>query len=150
MQLERITIRWDVIAGLAMVALAAVFLITGLQMNFGTLRQMGPGFLPVCVSVILGGLGLLIAMEGLLGKATVPDLPRLRPFAVVVACPLVFGAMIEWAGMVPTVVTVALVARLAEPLKWGWDLILVPLSLCVLAVVVFIEFIGVAIPIFSF
>ena len=66
----------------------------------------------------------------------------------VVACPIVFSAMIGWAGMVPTVIVTALLARMAEPLKWGWDLVLVPLGLVILSVVVFIEFIGVSIPVF--
>jgi len=50
--------------------------------------------------------------------------------------------------MVPTVTVVALLARMAEPMKWGWDLLLVPAGLVLLAVVVFIHFLGVAIPAF--
>jgi predicted transporter len=141
-------VRWDVVAGGAIVALALIFLVVGSRMSFGSLRHMGPGFVPVCTALMLIGLGGYIAWEGLRKEAQAADLPKLRPFLVVVACPIVFSAMIGWAGMVPTVVVTSLLARAAEPLKWGWDLVLVPLGLVVLAVGVFIKFVGVAIPIF--
>lgn len=140
--------RWDVVAGGVIIAIATVFLVVGSRLSFGTLTRMGPGFLPVCTAVTLGILGVLIMVDGLRHRPVAPDLPRLRPFVVVVACPIVFSAMIGWAGMVPTVIVTALLARMAEPLKWGWDLVLVPLGLVILSVVVFIEFIGVSIPVF--
>jgi predicted transporter len=148
MEMRTDRVRWDVVAGAAIVALALVFLVVGSRMSFGSLRHMGPGFVPVCAALMLIGLGGFIAWEGLRKEPTSADLPKLRAFAVVVACPIVFSAMIGWAGMVPTVIVTALLARAAEPLKWGWDLVLVPLGLVVLAVGVFIEFVGVAIPIF--
>lgn len=141
-------VRWDVIAGGAIIALGLVFLVVGSRLSFGTLRQMGPGFVPVCTAILLIGLGAFIGWSGLRNEPKEADLPKLRPFLVVVACPIVFSAMIGWAGMVPTVVVTALLARAAEPIKWGWDLVLVPLGLVILAVGVFIEFVGVAIPIF--
>lgn len=142
------SVRWDVVAGGAMVAVALVFLGFAARLSFGTLTQMGPGFLPVCAAAALAGLGGIIAVEGLKGEPAVPDLPKLRPFAVILACPVVFALMIEPLGMVPTVVATALLARAAEPLRWGWDLLLVPLGLSALAVFVFIDFLGVAIPAF--
>lgn len=142
-------IRWDVVGGLSMVAIAALFLAMGANLTFGSLTRMGPGFVPICAAFGLGALGVMIALEGWRdGKPLVPDLPKLRPFLVVCASPILFSLMIEWAGMVPTVIATALLARMAEPLKWGWDLILVPAGLAVMAVFVFIDFLGVAIPAF--
>jgi hypothetical protein len=140
--------RWDVLAGAAIIAIALVFLIFGMRLTFGSLTRMGPGFLPVCASVGLALLGAAIVVDGLKGTGTIPNLPRLRPFLVIVACPVVFSLMIGWAGMVPTVLVTAFLARMAEPLKWGWDLILVPVGLAALGVFVFIDFLGVAIPAF--
>lgn len=141
-------VRWDVIAGLAVIALACVFLVFGSDLAFGTLTEMGPGFFPTCAAAILVLLGAMIILEGLRREPALPDFPKLRPFLVIVACPIVFAGMVGWAGMVPTVVVTALLARAAEPLEWGWDLVLVPLLLVALAVLVFIKFLGVAIPIF--
>lgn len=140
--------RWDVIAGMAMVAIALIFLFYGSRLTFGSLTRMGPGFLPVCTAIGLALLGGAIAFEGLRGKGTIPNLPRLRPFLVIVACPIVFSLMIGWAGMVPTVLVTALLARMAEPLEWGWDLVLVPAGLAAMGVFVFIDFLGVAISAF--
>lgn len=148
MELNDRRMRWDVVAGAVMIGVAVLFLIYGAGLRFGSLRQMGPGFLPICTAVILGALGALIALEGLRGEPTVAEFPALRPLVVVVACPIVFALMIGPFGMVPTVVVTALLARMAEPLRWGWDLVLVPLTLVFIAVVVFIEFVGVAIPVF--
>lgn len=146
-QIESSGIRWDVIGGLVMIAIALPFLIIGLRLQFGTPSQMGPGFLPVCAAVILTGLGAVVVVEGLTRALTVPNFPKLRPLLVVVACPIVFGWMIGWAGMVPTVIVTSLLARMAEPLEWGWDLLLVPLTLVAISVLVFIKFVGISIPI---
>jgi len=148
MQSRLENIRWDVVAGGAMIALALMFLGVGSRLTFGSLTRMGPGFLPVCAAVGLAILGAVIIVEGLKGQSAVPDLPKMRPFLVVIACPIVFSLMIEWAGMVPTVIVTAALARMAEPVKWGWDLVLVPLGLAAMGVFVFIKFLGVAIPAF--
>jgi hypothetical protein len=140
--------RWDVVAGGAMILIALLFLVVGSQLTFGSLTRMGPGFLPVCAAIGLVVLGAVVAMEGLKGESAVPELPKLRPFLVVIACPIVFSLMIEWAGMVPTVLVTAVLARMAEPLKWGWDLVLVPIGLAAVGVFIFIDFLGVAIPAF--
>ncbi|WP_082546882.1 MULTISPECIES: tripartite tricarboxylate transporter TctB family protein [Rhizobium/Agrobacterium group] len=148
MQSRLETIRWDVVAGGAMIAVAVVFLGIGAQLTFGSLTRMGPGFLPVCAAIGLAALGGVIVIEGLKGTSAVPDFPKLRPFLVVIACPIVFSMMIEWAGMVPTVLVTAVIARMAEPVKWGWDLVLVPVGLAAMGVFIFIDFLGVAIPAF--
>jgi hypothetical protein len=140
--------RWDVVAGGAMILIALLFLVVGSQLTFGSLTRMGPGFLPVCAAIGLVVLGAVVALEGLRGETAVPELPKLRPFLVVIACPIVFSLMIEWAGMVPTVLVTAVLARMAEPLKWGWDLVLVPIGLAAVGVFIFIDFLGVAIPAF--
>ncbi|MCT7667766.1 tripartite tricarboxylate transporter TctB family protein [Shinella kummerowiae] len=140
--------RWDVVAGGAMILIALLFLVVGSQLTFGSLTRMGPGFLPVCAAIGLVVLGAVVALEGLKGETAVPELPKLRPFLVVIACPIVFSLMIEWAGMVPTVLVTAVLARMAEPLKWGWDLVLVPIGLAAVGVFIFIDFLGVAIPAF--
>lgn len=140
--------RWDVFAGAAMIAIALVFLIFGTRLTFGSLTRMGPGFLPVCAAIGLILLGAAIVVDGMRGQGTIPNLPRLRPFLVIVACPIVFSLMIGWAGMVPTVLVTAFVARMAEPLEWGWDIVLVPVGLAAIGVFVFIDFLGVAIPAF--
>lgn len=131
-----------------MIAVAIVFLGVGSQLTFGSLTRMGPGFLPVCAAIGLAVLGGIVVIEGLKRESAVPDLPKLRPFLVVIACPIVFSLMIEWAGMVPTVLATAIMARMAEPLKWGWDLVLVPVGLAAMGVFIFIDFLGVAIPAF--
>ena len=140
--------RWDVVAGGAMILIALLFLVVGSQLTFGSLTRMGPGFLPVCAAIGLAVLGAVVALEGLKGETAVPELPKLRPFLVVIACPIVFSLMIEWAGMVPSVLVTAVLARMAEPLKWGWDLVLVPIGLAAVGVFIFIDFLGVAIPAF--
>ena len=148
MRFEDRPMRWDVLVGAVIIGVAAIFFGYGLRLSFGSPMQMGPGFVPVCTAAILALLGTIITVEGWRGEPTLADLPRLRPFVVVVACPIVFAMMIGWAGMVPTVIVTSLLARMAEPFRWGWDLLLVPLTLVIIAVVVFIKFIGVAIPIF--
>lgn len=148
MQSKIPAIRWDAVAGATLIVLAGVFLMGSWHLPLGTLRHMGPGFFPFWSAVIMAGLGVLIIVDDFRNAGERPSLPKLRPFVVVVATPLIFGLLIGWLGLVPTVIATALVARFAEPVHWGWDLVLVPCGLAILAVLVFIEFIGVTIPMF--
>jgi len=140
------SIRWDVVAGLIVIALGAAFLAVGKGLRPGVLNQMGPGYVPQSVSYILMGLGLLIAVRGFLAAPQQVDWPLARPVIVVLACPILFALLIGRAGLVVTVLVVASAARLAQPQKVDAEAVVMPVLLAVFCVVLFSILLNLSIP----
>lgn len=132
---------WDLLGGVLVAALGIGFLALGWHLRPGTLAEMGPGFAPRALSFGMIAIGAILALKAVGRKAQPASWPRLRPFVIVVACPVLFGLLIRPLGLVPTILIVASLARLAEPQKFGWDAVLMPVGLAIFCVVVFVEFI---------
>lgn len=54
----------DRVAGLALLLLALLWAWETRQLPLGTLRDPGPGYMPMLLAIILGALGLLVALRG--------------------------------------------------------------------------------------
>lgn len=139
-------VRWDVVAGLIVIALGAAFLYAGQSLRPGVLNRMGPGYVPQSVSWLMMGLGALIAAQGWSRAPETVHWPLLRPTLVVLACPLLFAFLIGRAGLVVTVLVVASVARLAQRQKFGLEAIVVPALLAAFCVVLFSYLLKLSIP----
>lgn len=82
--------------------------------DLGTLRRMGPGMVPLGLSMLLSGLGALLALSALLRAPTpLPEL-QLRPFVFVLAAIAAFALTIRLLGLVPAVVLLVGLATLAD------------------------------------
>lgn len=136
------TTNWDLVSGLLILVLGAAFLAAGWHLRPGTLAEMGPGYVPRALSIGIIGLGVYLTVKALGAKSEMVDLPRLRPFLIVIACPILFGLLISPLGLIPTVILVTVIARFAEQQKFGWDAVLMPVAMAVFCVVVFVEFIN--------
>lgn len=102
--------------GLFIVALGVASLILALPLEWGTLARMGPGFMPVALSLLVVGIGTAIVVTDLrAGDDTALRLrPLWRPFVLVLASVAVFGLLIERAGLVPAIAASVIVAAPAE------------------------------------
>lgn len=72
----------------------------------GTLRQMGPGFFPVALGVILVLVGILISGTALSpvtseGESSFPDKPQWRGWLCILAGPILFIVFGHYAGLLP-------------------------------------------------
>ena len=115
----------DIWGGAAMTAIgAAVALYCSANYDFGTLRQMGPGFLPTSLGVVLAILGLFIAVPGWLRAG------QHRPFAafpafVTLGAIAVFALGLMKVGLILTTAIAVLLASLAAPRSgWLWRIVL--------------------------
>ena len=139
----------EVLSGAIPMVLAVIFLTGSFRLPFGTLNHMGPGFVPISLSLLLFLFGTLILVRGLRSPtSSPPQWPALRPFIAISACPILFALLIETAGLVVSIIVVCVVARMAVPVAKGWDIVLVPLGLAAFCVVVFVMLMGIALPIF--
>jgi hypothetical protein len=103
----------DLVGGFLFFVLGLFFLLGALQLDIGTARRMGPGYMPVGVSVIAMLIGALIMLRGVSLAAPMPPVSS-RPLLAVLASVLVFGLGVRWLGLVPAVILTVLVAALGD------------------------------------
>lgn len=118
-------VRRDYYAG-AMIALIGAFGMSGaLQLQIGTLRQMGPGMFPVILCTILIGLGALIAINAGDDAAGGGDelnhlahdaspYPDLRGCAAIIGGMLAFAAGTTYLGLVPGTFACVFIAAIGD------------------------------------
>lgn len=87
--------------GLAWLAVAGAALVEGLRLGVGTLRQPGPGFVPVLAALVLAGLAVGLLLQPA-GEPPPPAPGGRRRFAAAVGALLAYAALFERLGFVPT------------------------------------------------
>lgn len=93
-------------------------------LDFGTLRQMGPGFFPVVLGLLLAALGLLIAVPAWRrhGEVARIDIPEA---GAVLGAILVFALLMNSAGLIIATALSVLIASLPAPRRGVvWRLVL--------------------------
>lgn len=116
---------------------AGGFLYFGQNLRLGSVSRMGPGYLPHLLAWVLMGLGAAIALRSALTKPEAIAWPSLRAVAVITASPIVFGLLVRHAGLVLTVFTVAVFARLAQHERIGLSFVIAPVCIAALCTVIF-------------
>jgi hypothetical protein len=109
----------DYYAGALMLLLGVGAAVTGTGYKFGTLARMGPGFMPVVLGVVLAFLGLLIAGTALGSsesdeKKFLPDNPQWFGWLCIIAGPIAFIVLGQFAGMIPAVFACVFVCALGD------------------------------------
>lgn len=96
------------------VAISAVLAHSALALPIGTASEMGPGYFPLALAVLLGGLGALLAVTSLrLDGAPVSNF-EWRGFVLITLAIIAFGASIQRLGFVPAVVITVGLSTLAS------------------------------------
>jgi hypothetical protein len=108
----------DYYAGALMVLLGLIAASNGAQYRIGTLRQMGPGYFPVALGVLLIIIGILISSTAL-GKTPLEEEeisfhPEWRGWACIVAGPALFVLFGHYAGMLPATFACVFVSALGD------------------------------------
>ena len=112
-------IKRDYYAGALMLVLGVGAAVTGTGYKFGTLARMGPGFMPVMLGIVLAFLGLLIAGTAL--GSSEPDDAKFMPpnpqwfgWLCIIAGPIAFIVLGQFAGMIPAVFACVFVCALGD------------------------------------
>ena len=134
--------RTDLICGFAVTGIGLYALATGLSLDLGSLRRIGPGVFPTLVGALLALAGLFIAFFNR-EKGDVPiTRPNLRGAVMVLAGLAAFAALIRTAGMVPSIFAAVIISSYADPGMRLRDALGVSVFMSVVAVVVFIQGLG--------
>lgn len=91
----------DAVSGLMFLAIGIyVGVTTFLQLDIGTLEQMGPGFFPLSLSFILCFIGILVLLRIQPDEEDQPPV-NWRAVLLISAAPIAFGLTVRSLGLVP-------------------------------------------------
>jgi hypothetical protein len=136
----------DFQAGVAFILLAVLGIWLSRPLQVGTAVRMGPGYLPILVSLVLLGLGCATLALATLKRGSPAGAWSLRPLISVVAALVVFSLGIDHLGLFLTTALVVVVASLAtSDLRW-LEALCVAFGLAVFSTVLFINLLGLTIP----
>ncbi|KAB1083137.1 tripartite tricarboxylate transporter TctB family protein [Neorhizobium galegae] len=109
----------QLIAGLLFVLIGAAFLLSSLDLSYGTWRKIGPGAFPGLVASALIAMGVIVAFtaEKLNAGKEQPSLYSSK-VTFIIAAIVVFGLVIRGGGLLPAVFCSCVISSLASrPLR---------------------------------
>lgn len=139
----------DIVAGLLMVLVglgAALYAYANYRL--GTVTRMGPGMVPVGLGVLLAGLGVPVAVSGLLRKGVLPEIRVVTPICIFGAI-AVFALLIKPFGLIPAIFGSTIIASLAERELAPVRVVVSCIALSFMAWIIFIFGIGLPIPLIT-
>ncbi|MBX4867390.1 tripartite tricarboxylate transporter TctB family protein [Rhizobium bangladeshense] len=94
----------DFVGGAAMIVVSLLFIAFGRELDVGNSFQMGPGYFPVMLSLLLIGIGVLIIVQSLVvAVRDEPDAPaNWKASILVILAPVFFGLALSRLGLAPT------------------------------------------------
>ena len=132
----------DFWAGAMFFGFAVVAVLAARGYSLGSAGRMGPGYFPLLLGLVLGGLGAL-----LIGRSLVLDgepVPRLHvvPLAIIAAAVCLFGLAIEPLGLVASLAILIVLSAWAGPQFRLIETMALALALIVFSVGVFVYALG--------
>lgn len=106
----------DLLGGAGLALFGTAGLVLSSELAFGTMRGMGPGFLPTVLSWVVIVIGLATAADGIRSvepRAAAPT--TLRPLALVAAALAFFALTIKSLGLLTAVAGTAIIGAGASP-----------------------------------
>jgi hypothetical protein len=130
----------ECIGGGLMVVLGAGAIVLGVTYHVGTLREMGPGFFPVLLGVLLVLTGLAIIVVGFL-SANANALKTIhfdaRVWTLIVASLIAFVVLGTHGGLLAAAFAVTFISALADRDNTIKSAAILAVAICVVAAVVF-------------
>ena len=113
----KITNKKDFWSGVMFITFGALTAGLGRQYEFGSAAEMGPGYFPTVVSVLLMALGLVVLAHSLSSKAEKEEVERFYfgTMFFILAPVVVFGALLNFLGLVLSLVVLVVFCSLAGP-----------------------------------
>lgn len=140
----------DFLAGLLFIALGAGGFAVALSYPYGSVQQMGPGFFPRSLGVILAGFGVVTMIRGLRSGEPVRGAWGWFPLAMLSIAMIAFGWLMEHVGMVPSLVVLVVASAFAgREFRWG-EAALLAVAMSLLAVAIFTWGLGLPYELFAF
>lgn len=132
----------DFLAGAIFILIGAVGLTLSSAYEQGALLNMGPGYFPRLLSWGLMGMGVIVALPGMLKGAERIALPNLRPAVLVLGALVLFAGLLNVLGLLLAGILMVVVGSLASEKAKRTEVILLALGLSVGASALFVFALG--------
>jgi hypothetical protein len=135
----------DIIGGFALVALGLFAALYAQRYDIGELQEMGPGYFPVALGILLAILGLFIAIPAFFREGTSIEIEWKSLFWVLLSI-AIFAIALTTAGLIIATILSVLAATVPSKSSWKTRVIL---ALCVAAITysVFLFGLGMVLPV---
>lgn len=137
----------DLLAGLVLVAVALFALWASAGLSQGRLGALGPGMMPRATAVLMGVVGVLVAVSALVSPG--PRLERwsLRgPFFVCLAL-IAFAVTIRWVGLLVAGPLVAIISSAASPETRIKEIVIFGIAVTIFSIALFKYVLNLPIPV---
>jgi putative tricarboxylic transport membrane protein len=137
----------DLLAGLVLVTVALFALWASAGLSQGRLGALGPGMMPRATAVLMGVVGLLVAVSALVSPG--PRLERwsLRgPFFVCLAL-IAFAVTIRWVGLLVAGPLVAIISGAASPETRIKEIVIFGIAVTIFSIALFRYVLNLPIPV---
>ncbi len=142
----------DVYSGLAMILLGLFAADIGKTYKLGTVSNMGPGFVPTWLGIMLAAVGLLIALAALRsdeGDAHSEwNLPDMRGSVCIIGGLLTFIVFARYLGLVPASLALVFISAMGDKEQTLRSAVLLALGVTAFGVVVFSYMLRLPFPLF--
>ena len=139
----------DVLSGAVFVLIGLAGLYIGWDYAVGTPFRMGPGYFPRVLCGALVGIGLIVAVKGLIAGGEAPEGVRWRPLIMITLAMMAFAALITTAGLLPATFAVVILGAMGGPEYRTLEAIILALVLAAGAIGLFKYGLGMTFPILS-
>ncbi|PZQ45880.1 MAG: hypothetical protein DI556_21805 [Rhodovulum sulfidophilum] len=135
----------EVGCGLFFITVGGLFLQQSAGLEIGSVRSMGPGYMPGVLSILLIVIGLVVAGKGLRQAREAPPPPHLRGLIFILVPPLLFALMIGPFGLALSIFVLAACAAMADRTTRLSQAALIGIIMSVLCVTLLVWALGVPI-----
>lgn len=140
----------EVQSGAVMLLVAAFFLITGRNYEFGTFEMMGPGFVPLSLSILMAVLGFVLIVWGV-RTATVDDINpfarfALKPTILVLGAIALFALTLPVLGYLVACTLLVLIGGMAAPDRRPVEVAISAILISGITGLIFIEILALPMP----
>lgn len=104
----------DFWSGVMFLAFAAVALFTARAYSLGTAGHMGPGYFPMLLGGVLAAIAVVLIGRSLVIEGENVSRIALLPLAVIIVGVCLFGLLIEWMGLLISLMVVTAVTAFAS------------------------------------
>ncbi len=107
----------DFLAGMLYIAIGAAAVTIGREYRLGTAAEMGPGYFPMMVGILLLVVGAFIAVRGVVQRSSGIEHIAIKPLLLLLGAVCLFALTIERFGLAVAVFSTVAVGYLANP-RW--------------------------------
>ena len=136
----------DFWAGVLFIAFGGAACVIALDYAMGTAARMGPGYFPRVLGLLLCALGALLVLRSFKLQGAPLSFPTFKPIAIVLGSVVLFGLVVNKAGLVIATLLLVLVSSTASH-EYRWrESIVAAIALAVFVVVAFRYGLGLQLP----